>query len=287
MDWRNLLLFVWDSGGSIYLPGSGRVLRQTAFYLRPGEGDMKGGDRGRTSRNILSGLWINQSVWSLTQKSHVLRETLLNALWWPIWEKNLKKGEFVYIYNWFTLLYSKNKQHCKLTIFQWKLIKINSIEKEISCSCTHTHTHIYHSTYLHIFIHILHTYPHNMKYTYICLCVYVYENRASKETFSDLSVLDLQSCSLKKKKKALQVILFPLHLLYLLISIFLGKKSINFQWKQSTLVTHQVISPLFSYHWRLDTSVGSTSSVYDIWCPFSLLSAALPRPCSPDSVPAT
>ena len=35
-------------------------------------------------------------------------------------------------------------------------------------------------------------------YTYICLCVYVYENCASKETFSDLSVLDLQSCSLKK-----------------------------------------------------------------------------------------
>ena len=31
------------------------------------------------------------------------------------------------------------------------------------------------------------------------------------------------------KKKALQVIPFPLHLLYLLISIFLRKKSINFQ----------------------------------------------------------
>ena len=143
MDWRNLLLFVWDSRGSIYLPGSGRVLRQTAFYLRLGEEDMKGGNRGRTSRNILSGLRINQSVWSLTQKSHVPRETLLNALWWPIWEKNLKKGECVYIYNWFTLLYSKNKQHCKLTILQWKLIKINKLNWERNFMFMYTHTHTY------------------------------------------------------------------------------------------------------------------------------------------------
>ena len=97
MDWRNLQLFVWDSRGSIYLPGSGRVLHQTAFYLHPGEGAMKGGDRGKASRNILSALWINQSVWSLTQKSHVPQETLLNALWWPIWEKNLKKGDYMYV----------------------------------------------------------------------------------------------------------------------------------------------------------------------------------------------
>ena len=33
--------------------------------------------------------------------------------WWPIWEKNLKKSGYMYMYNWFTLLYSRKlTQHC-------------------------------------------------------------------------------------------------------------------------------------------------------------------------------
>lgn len=60
---------------------------------------------------------------------------------------------------------------------------------------THTRTHarIIHP-YLHAFIRILYIYPHDVKYTYtfVCLCMYVFGNCASKETFSEPSVLDLQ-----------------------------------------------------------------------------------------------
>lgn len=62
-------------------------------------------------------------------------------------------------------------------------------------------------------------------YTFICLCMYVFGNCASKETFSEPSVLDLQPHSYKKK--ALQVILSPVYPLYLLTSTFLVKKPIK------------------------------------------------------------
>ena len=31
-----------------------------------------------------------------------------NFLWWSVWEENLKKNGCVYMYNWITLLYSRN-----------------------------------------------------------------------------------------------------------------------------------------------------------------------------------
>ena len=36
----------------------------------------------------------------------IANETLLNTLQWPIWDKNLKKGGYMYKYDWFTLLYT-------------------------------------------------------------------------------------------------------------------------------------------------------------------------------------
>ena len=42
----------------------------------------------------------------ITNKEYIAQEILRNILWKPIWEKNLKKNEYMYIYNWITLLYT-------------------------------------------------------------------------------------------------------------------------------------------------------------------------------------
>ena len=39
---------------------------------------------------------------------YIAQETLLGVLWWPKWEGNLKKRGYMYMYNSFTLLYSRN-----------------------------------------------------------------------------------------------------------------------------------------------------------------------------------
>ena len=49
--------------------------------------------------------------------------TLFNALWWPNREGHPKKRGYMYMYYWFTLLYSRNKQQFKATICQQKLLK--------------------------------------------------------------------------------------------------------------------------------------------------------------------
>ena len=38
----------------------------------------------------------------------IAQRTLLNILFKTIWEKNLKKHEYVYMYSWITLLYTQN-----------------------------------------------------------------------------------------------------------------------------------------------------------------------------------
>ena len=48
----------------------------------------------------------------------IAQGTLLSALWWPKWERNPIKRGHMYTHSWFTLLYSRNTQHCKAIIFQ-------------------------------------------------------------------------------------------------------------------------------------------------------------------------
>ena len=35
--------------------------------------------------------------------------SLLNSLWWPKWEGNPQKRGYIYMYSWFTFLYSRNQ----------------------------------------------------------------------------------------------------------------------------------------------------------------------------------
>ena len=48
----------------------------------------------------------------------IAQETVLNTLQWLIWEKTLKKSDYVCMYNWFTFVHLKPTQHCKSTILQ-------------------------------------------------------------------------------------------------------------------------------------------------------------------------
>ena len=41
----------------------------------------------------------------------IAQGTLLSDLWWPKWEGNLKKRGYMYTYNRFTLLYSRNEHN--------------------------------------------------------------------------------------------------------------------------------------------------------------------------------
>ena len=47
---------------------------------------------------------------------------LPNILWWSIWEKNLKKNGYMYMYNWITLLYIWNSHNIVNQL--WYKIKI-------------------------------------------------------------------------------------------------------------------------------------------------------------------
>ena len=46
--------------------------------------------------------------WLANGTCHIAQRTLLNTLWWSMWEKNMKENGCVYMYNWIALLYSKN-----------------------------------------------------------------------------------------------------------------------------------------------------------------------------------
>ena len=45
---------------------------------------------------------------SLIYCTRIFVKTLTNILWQPMWEKNLKKNEYMSMYNWITLLYTWN-----------------------------------------------------------------------------------------------------------------------------------------------------------------------------------
>ena len=57
----------------------------------------------------------------------IAQGTLLNALWWPKWEGNPKKRGYMYMYSWFTLLYSRNWHNSVKQLYCNEILKINKI----------------------------------------------------------------------------------------------------------------------------------------------------------------
>ena len=57
---------------------------------------------------------VKESLPATTETHHSLINvgtffrTLLNSLWWPLWEKYLQKNGYMCIYSWITLLYTRN-----------------------------------------------------------------------------------------------------------------------------------------------------------------------------------
>lgn len=105
----------------------------------------------------------------------------------------------------------------------------------------HTHTHIIALIYTYLYISYIHI--HNMKYTYIyvyvCISMKTVQVKKRFQTF-----LGFRSTVMLFKKSPPSNSLptsppVPPHF------NFLGKKSIDFQWKQSILVTHHAIWSLF------------------------------------------
>ena len=47
---------------------------------------------------------FKKSVWTYC----LAQGTLFSTLWWPKWKGNPKKWEYMYMYSWFTFLYSRN-----------------------------------------------------------------------------------------------------------------------------------------------------------------------------------
>ena len=53
--------------------------------------------------------------------------TLPSILWWSIWRKNLKKNGRVYLYNWFTLLYSRIYHNIVNQLYVNKILNIKKM----------------------------------------------------------------------------------------------------------------------------------------------------------------
>ena len=49
-----------------------------------------------------------ESNWQQGHTCCIAKGILPNVLWWFMWEKNLRKNGYVYMYNWITVLYSRN-----------------------------------------------------------------------------------------------------------------------------------------------------------------------------------
>ena len=71
-----------------------------------------------------SDIWNN---WP-TEICYIAQGTLPNILWWSMWEKNLKENGCVSMYNWITLLYSRNYNNL---VIQQYFIKTLKNEKKI------------------------------------------------------------------------------------------------------------------------------------------------------------
>lgn len=62
------------------------------------------------------------------------RGTLLNNLWSPMWEKNLKEDRCVYLCNWTTLLHGRNDHHVAYQLyFKLKKKTIQKLKKKFCC----------------------------------------------------------------------------------------------------------------------------------------------------------
>ena len=85
--------------------------KQTYGY----QGARAGGISWDTGIDIYTLLCVKQ----ITNKTYYIAQgTLLNTLSWPIWEKNLKKSGYMYMYLIHFAIYLKLTQHCKSTILQ-------------------------------------------------------------------------------------------------------------------------------------------------------------------------
>ena len=78
-------------------------LKNKHAYQREWQGDRLIGGLGLE--------YVQYCIWNgwPTGTSCIAQGTLRDILWWPLWEKiNLKKNGCVYMYNWITLLHSRN-----------------------------------------------------------------------------------------------------------------------------------------------------------------------------------
>ena len=85
--------------------------------------------------------YAHWGIWNdwLMGTCRIEQRSLPSILWWSMWEKNLKENGCVYMYNWITLLYSRNylnivKQLCfNNTLKTWKTNKTHE------CPVTNTY----------------------------------------------------------------------------------------------------------------------------------------------------
>ena len=54
-------------------------------------------------------------------RSSIAQRTLLNILWWLIWENNLKKNKYMNVYNWNNLLYTWNSYNIVSQLYSNKI----------------------------------------------------------------------------------------------------------------------------------------------------------------------
>jgi len=83
------------------------------------DGGGGGIDRGLGLAYAHWGLWNN---WPMGTCCRAQR-TLPNILWSSVWEKNVKENGCVYMYNWITLLYSRNYHNIVNQLYCNKTLK--------------------------------------------------------------------------------------------------------------------------------------------------------------------
>ena len=100
-----------------------RLWPKTCYQRKHVEGGMDWG------LGMAYALYCTWTEWS-TRNCCMAQGTLPNIMWWSIWEKILKKNGCVYLYNWITLLYSRNCHNIVNQLYFSKTLKnAASLEK--------------------------------------------------------------------------------------------------------------------------------------------------------------
>ena len=66
---------------------------------------------GHDWSDLAAYIYIYIYIYIYLVRTYGIAQGTLLSTQWPIWEKNLKKSGYMYMYNWFTLLYSRNSHH--------------------------------------------------------------------------------------------------------------------------------------------------------------------------------